>query len=130
LLIHQACGSPRGVGPTFVMYGEEADLCLLVRRLGLCPTITPEATIVHYGGASERVRTDKSVRLLKSQGGTHRAVLFSPISSNRFVAAADVAVVCFAALSTIARRPGFTSYAESARTWSAVRRRGEWRSGF
>jgi hypothetical protein len=29
--------------------------------------ITPEATIVHYGGASEKVREDKLVRLLKAK---------------------------------------------------------------
>jgi len=34
------------------MYGEEADLCLRARRLGFRPIITPDATIVHFVGAS------------------------------------------------------------------------------
>ncbi len=54
-----------GFDPEFHMYGEEADLCLrATRKLGAAPRVTPEATIVHYGGASERVRVDKVVRVL------------------------------------------------------------------
>jgi GT2 family glycosyltransferase len=56
-----------GFDPAFFMYGEEADLCLRARALGARPVITPEATIVHYGGASERVRADKMVRLLTAK---------------------------------------------------------------
>lgn len=52
-----------GFDPTFFMYGEDADLCLRARAAGARPTITPTATIVHYGGASERVWADKVVRL-------------------------------------------------------------------
>ena len=57
-----------GFDPLFHMYGEEADLCLRARReLGARPRITPEATIIHYGGASEAVRSDKMVRLLAAK---------------------------------------------------------------
>ncbi|MEG3806280.1 hypothetical protein DBT53_000710, partial [Aerococcus mictus] len=56
-----------GFSPEFFMYGEEADLCLRARALDVKPLITPEATIVHYGGASETVRADKTVRLLKAK---------------------------------------------------------------
>lgn len=51
----------------FFMYGEEADLCLRARQLGARPVITPNATIVHYGGASEKIRADKLVRLLRAK---------------------------------------------------------------
>jgi len=52
----------------FFMYGEEADLCLrAARELGAKPRMTPDATIVHYGGASEKVRSDKMVRLLRAK---------------------------------------------------------------
>lgn len=57
----------KGFDPLFFMYGEEADLCLRATRLGARPMVTPAATIVHYGGASERVRTDKLVRLLAAK---------------------------------------------------------------
>ena len=53
-----------GFDPAFFMYGEESDLCLRARARGFRPMITPEAQIVHLGGASEPVRADKMVRLL------------------------------------------------------------------
>jgi len=52
-----------GFLPEFFMYGEEADLCLRAAQLGARPMVTPDAVIVHYGGASEKVRSDKMVRL-------------------------------------------------------------------
>jgi GT2 family glycosyltransferase len=56
-----------GFDAAFFMYGEEADLCLRARRAGCRPRMTPNATIIHYGGASERVREDKLVRLLTAK---------------------------------------------------------------
>jgi GT2 family glycosyltransferase len=52
-----------GFDPLFFMYGEEADLCLRAGRTGVRCMVTPAATIVHYGGASEAVRADKMVKL-------------------------------------------------------------------
>ena len=37
------------------------------RALGARPRMTPEAVIVHYAGASEKVRADKMVRLLRAK---------------------------------------------------------------
>ncbi len=56
-----------GFDPAFFMYGEEADLCLRASALGARPLISHEAVIIHYGGASERVRVDKMVRLLQAK---------------------------------------------------------------
>ena len=56
-----------GFDPVFFMYGEEADLCLRARAVGYRPAVTPDATIVHYGAASEKVRADKMVRLLRAK---------------------------------------------------------------
>jgi N-acetylglucosaminyl-diphospho-decaprenol L-rhamnosyltransferase len=56
-----------GFREEFFMYGEEADLCLRAHEMGARPSVTSEATIVHYGGASERVFADKLVRLLKAK---------------------------------------------------------------
>lgn len=57
-----------GFDTTFFMYGEEADLCLRADDvLGASPRICPEATIIHYGGASEKVQSDKMVRLLRAK---------------------------------------------------------------
>jgi GT2 family glycosyltransferase len=56
-----------GFREEFFMYGEEADLCLRARKLGAKPIVSSAATIIHYGGASEKVRADKMVRLLKAK---------------------------------------------------------------
>ncbi|MFN3868545.1 MAG: glycosyltransferase family 2 protein [Hyphomicrobiaceae bacterium] len=56
-----------GFDPTFFMYGEEADLCLRARAVGARPVVTPKATIVHLGGASEATRAGKMVRLLAAK---------------------------------------------------------------
>lgn len=56
-----------GFDPEFFMYGEETDLCMRARREGFRPIITPDATIVHHGGASEKVREDKMIRLLDAE---------------------------------------------------------------
>ena len=56
-----------GFDPAFTMYGEEVDLCLRAGKLGARPMMTPDATIIHYGGASERVRADKLVRLMRAK---------------------------------------------------------------
>jgi len=54
----------QGFDPTFVMYGEEADLCLRARALGARPRITPEAEIIHYVGASETAHARKLIRVI------------------------------------------------------------------
>lgn len=51
----------------FVMYAEEADLCLRARALGARPRLTPSAEFVHYGAASDTVRADKTVRVIKAK---------------------------------------------------------------
>jgi len=56
-----------GFSPLFFMYAEEADLCMRASKLGARPMVTPDATIIHYGGASETVRSDKMVRILNAK---------------------------------------------------------------
>ena len=61
-----------GFDPAFFMYGEEADLCLRARKLGADPHITPRASIIHYGAASDTVRADRMERLLAAKMGLIR----------------------------------------------------------
>ncbi|MFT4647426.1 MAG: N-acetylglucosaminyl-diphospho-decaprenol L-rhamnosyltransferase [Glaciecola sp.] len=63
----------QGFHPDFFMYGEDADLCLRARIHGARPLINPDATIIHYGGASERgVRAGKMVRLFTAKAQLYR----------------------------------------------------------
>jgi len=59
--------SLEGFDPAFFMYGEDADLCLRARKKGATPLICPDATIIHHGGKSEKVRADKVVRLYRAK---------------------------------------------------------------
>jgi N-acetylglucosaminyl-diphospho-decaprenol L-rhamnosyltransferase len=52
-----------GFDERFFMYAEEADLCFRAEKLGAKPVVTPQATIIHYGGKSETVREDKLLNL-------------------------------------------------------------------
>lgn len=50
-----------GFDPVFFMFGEETDLCLRARAAGARPRITPDATIVHYGGRSVQLRARRAI---------------------------------------------------------------------
>jgi len=56
-----------GLDETFFMYGEECDFCLKAIQNGYRPIVTPDARIIHHGGASEVNRSDRTVKLLKSK---------------------------------------------------------------
>jgi GT2 family glycosyltransferase len=52
-----------GFDPAFFMYGEEADLCLRARERGGSCLLCPDAEIIHYGGASDRIPAEKQEKL-------------------------------------------------------------------
>lgn len=56
-----------GFDNAFFMYAEEADLCARAAKAGAKPMVTSEATIIHHGGASETIQSDKLVRLIKAK---------------------------------------------------------------
>jgi GT2 family glycosyltransferase len=57
----------RGFDESFFMYGEDTDLCLRARRANSRCVVCPEARVIHHGGASDRVRPDKIVRLFRAK---------------------------------------------------------------
>jgi GT2 family glycosyltransferase len=56
-----------GFDPRFFMYGEEVDLCHRARARGWQPVVTPEATIVHLGGASRASLATKRIQVLRAR---------------------------------------------------------------
>jgi len=62
------------------MYGEEADLCMRAAAKGQRCMITPDATIIHLGGASETVRADKMVKLFIAKALLYRRH-WSPVAA-------------------------------------------------
>lgn len=56
-----------GFDEEFFMYAEEADLCYRACKIGARPLFSPTPSIIHYGGASESVRSEKLIRLFKAK---------------------------------------------------------------
>ena len=115
-----------GFDPAFFMYGEEADLCLRARKSGVKPMITPEATIIHYGGASERVRSDKLVRLLHAKAlliRRHWDPGWVPFGLVSLMAWALIRAVAWSVLRILFRK---TARSEAEQWWSVWARRSQW----
>lgn len=125
LIKRELWDSLRGFDPAFFMYGEEADLCLRARSLGARPVVTPEATIVHYGGASERARSDKLVRLLNAKVRLirrHWSPVLSPIGVGLLAMWPLTRLVAWRVGGVFGKGGGLAAWAE---VW---RRRREWLS--
>lgn len=120
-----------GFDPLFFMYGEEADLCLRAHAFSARPVITPTATIVHYGGASERVRADKLVRLLAAKStliNRHWGPTFSPAGRALLAAWPLSRVFATRGAAAVWRCQKFNA---TASTWREIwDRRAEWRRGY
>lgn len=56
-----------GFQEKYFMYGEDNDLSLRAGKLGYQPMISPEAQIVHLGGASKVTREKKMVQLARGK---------------------------------------------------------------
>ncbi len=118
-----------GFDPSYFMYGEEADLCLrATKQYGANPHFTPDATIVHHGGASEPVRADKLVRLLKAKLTlirNHFPAWERPLGE-RLLGMTPLSR--YSVLSAVASMTGHEGARTSAKVWGEVwARRDEWR---
>ena len=119
-----------GFDPSFVMYGEEQDLCLRAAARGARPRMTPKAEIVHFHGASSR-RAAREIMTLKASATViqrHFPPWQRPIGLfllrlwpwSRMVSG-----------DALARLSGRSRFAEAAEMWSAVwKARAEWRAGY
>jgi GT2 family glycosyltransferase len=118
-----------GFDSKFFMYGEDADLCLRAARLGARPIITPEATIIHYCGASEKIRADKMVRLFKAKEQLIRSH-WRPTTACLGLALLRASVVCrVLACRILDMLSPKGKRAENAKSWREIwQRRKEWQT--
>ena len=120
-----------GFDPVFYMYGEEADLCQRARQFGARPTITPSATIIHHGGASETDKTDQRIKLLASKLTLirrHWPASFAFAGRLLFLVSSLVRWLIYETLGTLLRR---TDFQRNAQTWHEVwRSRRRWINGW
>jgi GT2 family glycosyltransferase len=116
-----------GFREAFFMYGEEADLCLRARHhCNARPMVSSAATIIHHGGASERVFADKVVRLLKAKRlliEMHFSSVKQPIGKWLLFLWPVRRYVLHALLARMGRS---ASVDARAAWWDAVRRYKEW----
>ena len=120
-----------GFDPAFTMYGEEADLCLRAKARGMRPLFTPEAEIIHYGGASETVQADKMVRIMRAKTELikrHAPAATRALERRLFALWPKSRQMASAALARMGRG---AHHADAARVWAEIwARRAEWRDGF
>ena len=120
-----------GFSPDFFMYGEEADLCLRARKAGCRPMITPDATIVHYGGASEKTRVGKLVKLFAAKMEIvrrHWRAPLRPLGTGLMALFVLVRVAGFGLAAGLFRGGRF---GDQASAWRDVwRRRASWLRGY
>lgn len=120
-----------GFDPVYFMYGEEADLCLRARDLGARPRVSPDATIIHHGGASEATREGKMVKLLAAKATLIDRHFPSRQRGLGLMLHAMWPLSRWLALAGVAWVNGSAKSAQSASVWNAIwRRRGEWQRGF
>jgi len=120
-----------GFDLTFVMYGEETDMCHRARALGARPRITPEATIVHYVGASSKRRSSKDALVLKAQVTLAKRYM-PPWRRGPAIFLLGWRALVRKLLGEAAARVGGSAGArETSRRWGEVwRDRAAWRDGF
>ncbi len=109
-----------GFDPHFFMYGEEADLCLRAAKVGAKPMVTPTATIVHLGGASEKARTAKMTKLLSAKASLilrHWHPMLRPAGQ---MLLATWPLSRTIVLKLASKVTGSQSQREAARTWAEI----------
>ena len=120
-----------GFDPLFFMYGEEADLCLRASAFAARPAITPDATIIHYGGASERTRSGKMIRLLAAKTSLISRHWPEPLATVGRALLAAWPLSRAIATTLAGSLPGRSATRETAQVWREIwARRAEWRHGY
>lgn len=117
-----------GFDSEFFMYGEDADLCLRAKKKGARPIMTPDATIVHYGGASEKVRANKMIRLFRAKEQLIRRH-WNPRSCLLGLVMVRFSVLSRLLACTFLHQLGLKRFQPNAQSWSEIwQRRNEWQT--
>lgn len=114
----------------FFMYGEEADLCARARAAGARPMMTPDAQIVHFGGASASRFADKIVYVFGARIGLIERQLSGPgrkIARAATITGPALRAAGYALLRRVSQKKKAHAAAEQ---WSAAwARRHQWLGG-
>jgi GT2 family glycosyltransferase len=120
-----------GFAPEFFMYGEEAELCVRAKSLGAKPIITPEATIIHYVGASATASWQTKVKVNRGEitlMRLHWSKSAAFLGRELIRAATAYRAIVFWVLSKVRPNEGSRSRADDWKhIWAA---RSEWLAGY
>ena len=119
-----------GFSPIYFMYGEETDLCLRAIKRGARPRATTNATIIHLGGASEKIRVDATIRVIRAKLQLikdHFHPIKRPLGIMLFKAWPWSRMLAHGILKRLGRKSSALPHSE----WGEiVKRRSEWQKGF
>ena len=120
-----------GFNSAFFMYAEEADLCHRARKAGARPTITPDATICHYGRAVEGTSVAQRLKLFKGKATLMR-LHWSPLrrwmGEALFLLAVLLRWWTYRMLARVTGKPKFSWQADD---WKTIwRQRADWIKGY
>lgn len=118
-----------GFDRDFFMYAEESDLCMRARKLGARPAITPEAKLIHLGGASTSSRIEALMNVQRARITLIRKHWHRP----RFLAGR--ALIAYWAWSRChlskVRAGRFDKDTDARQKWATIwNRREEWLNGY
>ena len=118
-----------GFLPKYFMYGEEFDMCLRAAKLGYKPMITPDAKIMHMGGASARLPEDRLLQQARSRASfirDHWSAPAIPVGIALMWLWSLVRMSAARVRTLLGKSDG-----EEARIWTNIwRRRREWIRGY
>ena len=121
----------KGFDPAFFMYGDEADLCHRARQFGARPAISPNATIVHYGGASDTDLLERRLKIFKGRMTLIRKHFSAPAYKIARALHLSVPVTRWWAFRLKARLTNSPEADHKADDWHLVwQRRNEWSNGY
>jgi N-acetylglucosaminyl-diphospho-decaprenol L-rhamnosyltransferase len=113
----------------YFMYAEEWDLCLRAGKLGYKPMITPDATIVHHGGASAISSATKQLQSYRGKATIirdHFGAVRKPLGLGLLWFTAFSRHIGHSVLGVLGRRRE-----EQSAMWKAVwEQRGDWLKGY
>lgn len=120
-----------GFDEALFMYGDDVDLCIRARKLGARPHITPEATIIHYSGSSDRVRAERMVKIMSAKVSViqrHFTGLRKPLALGALRMWPFTRMGAWSLLAAVTRSPRFRAGRDS---WTEIWRRRElWWNGY
>jgi N-acetylglucosaminyl-diphospho-decaprenol L-rhamnosyltransferase len=96
--------------------------------MGAKPVITPDATIIHYCGASEKIHTDKMVRLFKAKEQLIRRH-WKPVAGRLGLAMLRASVFSRVIACTVLNFVKLKKWKKNSKSWKEIwQRRNEWQT--